>query len=253
MMDSERYIRNTIIQEIGEAGQAKIGVARVLVCGAGGLGSTVIANLSALGVGTIGVADNDVLELSNLNRQYIHKFAGLGELKVQSAARFINEFNPGVNVRVYPIRLNHDNYAEIVADYDFIIDCFDSFKSKFLLNDIAVATGKTLIHGGVTEFGGQVMTIVPGKSACLRCILPDADENLQVLKGVVSPAVTTIASIESMEALKLILGLGAPLSDKLLCYNGLDMTFKILNTEKNPKCTLCAFPPPAEAEVNPTG
>ncbi|MDR1326871.1 MAG: HesA/MoeB/ThiF family protein [Heliobacteriaceae bacterium] len=234
-----RYIRNTIIPQIGEAGQDKIRAARVLVCGAGGLGSTVIANLSAIGVGTIGIVDNDVLELSNLNRQYIHKFENLGKVKVDSAKEWINAFNPEVNVNTYPVRLDHENYKGIVEDYDFIIDCFDSFKSKFLLNDIATATCKTLIHGGVTEFGGQAMTIFPGKTACLRCILPDADENLNVLKGVVSPAVTTIASIESMEALKLILGIGEPLANKLLCYNGLDMTFKKLNTERNGKCPLC--------------
>jgi adenylyltransferase/sulfurtransferase len=235
----ERYIRNTIIDSIGDAGQEKLRNAKVLVCGAGGLGSTVLSNLAALGVGTIGVVDNDVLELSNLNRQYIHKFAALGKLKVESAKEFINQFNPEITVHTYPVRLNHDNYTPIAAQYDFLIDCFDSFKSKFLLNDIAIASGKTLIHAGVTEFAGQAMVIIPGKSACLRCILPDADENFSVLKGVVSPAVTTMASIESMEALKLILNLGTQLTDQLLCYNGLDMSFKKLNTERNPKCPLC--------------
>jgi adenylyltransferase/sulfurtransferase len=237
----ERYIRNTIIPEIGENGQAKIRSARVLICGAGGLGSTVIANMSAIGAGTIGIVDNDVLELSNLNRQYIHKYENLGKIKVNSAKDWINSFNPEITVNTYPLRLDNTNYTDIVKDYDFIIDCFDSFKSKFLLNDIAVAAGKILIHGGVTEFGGQVMTIFPGKTACLRCILPDADENLQVLKGVVSPAVTTIASIESMEALKLILGIGEPLTNRLLCYNGLDMTFKKLSAKKNEHCPLCRF------------
>ncbi|MDR1167410.1 MAG: HesA/MoeB/ThiF family protein [Heliobacteriaceae bacterium] len=235
----ERYIRNTIIPKIGEAGQEKIRRAKALICGAGGLGSTVIANMSAVGTGTIGIVDNDALELSNLNRQYIHKFENLGKVKVNSAKDWINAFNPEINVKTYQTRLDHTNYAGIVKDYDFIIDCFDSFNSKFLLNDIAVQTGKTLIHGGVTEFGGQVMTIFPGKTACLRCILPDADENLQVLKGVVSPAVATIASIESMEALKLILNLGAPLANRLLCFNGLEMTFRKLNIERNAKCPLC--------------
>lgn len=226
-----RYSRNIMV--FGEEGQAKICAARVLVCGAGGLGSTVLANLAALGVGTIGIVDNDVVELSNFNRQYIHK--DLGKAKVASAKEFINAFNPEIAVNTYPLQLNHENYADIVKDYDFFIDCFDSFESKFLLNDIAVKMGKPLIHGGVTEFGGQVMVIIPGKTACLRCILQEVEE--QPVKGVVSPAVTTIASIQSVEALKLILGLNT--FTPLLCYNGLDMTFKKLNIERNEKCLIC--------------
>lgn len=234
----ERYNRNIKIEQIGEAGQKKLNQAKVLVCGAGGLGSTVLANLASIGVGTIGIVDNDVLELSNLNRQYIHKIESLGKVKVESAKKWINEFNPGVNVFTYETRLDEYNYQGIVKDYDFIMDCFDSFKSKFLLNKIAVQTGKTLIHGGVTEFFGQVSVIVPGKTACLNCILPE--EDAYIVKGVLSPAVTTIASIEAMEAVKYILGIGENLQNKLLNYNGLTMQFKIINIEKNPNCQLCS-------------
>jgi len=279
-IDKERYNRNILVPQVGEEGQKKLSQAKVLVCGAGGLGSTVLANLASVGIGTLGIIDNDVLELSNLNRQYIHKFANIGKVKVESAKQWINEFNPEINVNTYPIRLDENNYGEIVKDYDFIMDCFDSFQSKFLLNKIALQTGKTLIHGGVTEFFGQVTVIVPGKTACLNCILSEPDAN--VVKGVLSPAVTTIASIEAMEAVKLILnsqsrlGLGVneaqqqeafatprplrereifrheervleklgegyeSLENRLLCYDGLKMQFKTINLTKNPNCSLCS-------------
>lgn len=235
---SERYNRNILIPDVGEEGQKKLSQAKVLVCGAGGLGSTVLANLASVGIGTIGVVDNDVVELSNLNRQYIHKFENIGSIKVESAKKWINDFNPGVNVNTYQVRLDEHNYSEIVKDYDFIMDCFDSFKSKFLLNRIAVQTGKTLIHGGVTEFYGQVTVIKPGKTACLNCILSEPSAN--VVKGVLSPAVTLIASIEAMEAVKLILNTGESLENKLLSYDGLKMEFKTINLAKNPNCALCS-------------
>jgi adenylyltransferase/sulfurtransferase len=235
---SQRYNRNMLISQVGEEGQKKINRAKILVCGAGGLGSTVLANLASIGVGTIGIVDNDVLELTNLNRQYIHKFGSIGHVKVESAKNWINEFNPEIDVKTYQIRLDETNYADIVNGYDFIMDCFDSFRSKFLLNKIAVKTGKTLVHGGVTEFFGQVTTIIPGKTACLNCILPE--EDAYIVKGVLSPAVTTIASVESMEALKIILNLGERLENRLLSYNGLNMSFKTINIEKNSKCKLCS-------------
>lgn len=233
----QRYNRNILVPQLGEEGQKKLSQAKILVCGAGGLGSTVLTSLSSVGVGTIGIVDNDVLELSNLNRQYIHKYDNLGKIKVESAKHWINEFNPEINVKTYPIRLDENNYQEIVKDYDFIMDCFDSFKSKFLLNKIAVQTGKTLIHGGVTEFYGQVTVIIPGKTACLHCILPEDDKYM--VKGVLSPAVSTIASIEAMEAVKLILNIGDRLENKLLSYNGLNMQFKTINLSKNPNCKVC--------------
>ena len=236
--DLERYNRNILIEQVGEEGQKKLSRSKILVCGAGGLGSTVLTNLASVGIGTIGIIDNDVLELSNLNRQYIHKLDALGKSKVESAKKWINEFNPEITVNTYQTRLDKNNYQDIVKNYDFIMDCFDSFKSKFLLNKIAVETGKTLIHGGVTEFFGQVSVIVPGKTTCLNCILPK--EDAYIVKGVISPAVATIASIEAMEAVKYILKLGENLEDKLLSYNGLTMQFKTINIAKNPNCNLCS-------------
>jgi len=237
-IDLERYNRNILVPQVGEEGQEKLANAKILVCGAGGLGSTVLANLASVGVGTIGIVDNDVLELSNLNRQYIHKFENIGKVKVESAKQWINEFNPEINVKTYQTRLDGNNYQDIVGEYDFIMDCFDSFNSKFLLNEIAIKTGKTLIHGGVTEFYGQVTVIVPGETACLKCILPE--EGGYVVKGVLSPSVSVISSIEATEAVKIILNVGERLENRLLSYNGLNMTFKTINIAKNPNCELCS-------------
>lgn len=238
-MNLERYNRNILIKEIGEDGQKKLLYSKVLIAGAGGLGSTVIANLASVGVGNIGIVDNDVLELSNLNRQYIHKFTNIGKVKVESAKEWINSFNPDINVQIYQKRMDETNYNDIVRDYDLIVDCFDSYKSKFVLNKIAFESDKTLIHGGVTEFYGQVTTIVPEKTACLCCLIPDYDVNSYSIKGVISPAVTAIASIESMEVIKQLLNIGETLENKLLTYNGLTMNFKKLNIAKNSKCPLC--------------
>lgn len=239
MYNIERYNRNILIKEIDKEGQSKLLSSKVLVAGAGGLGSTVITNLSAIGIGHIGIVDNDIIELSNLNRQYIHKFDNIGKVKVQSAKEWINSFNPDIKVQVYQIRLDEKNYKDIIKNYDMIIDCFDSYKSKFLLNKIAVECNKPLIHGGVTEFYGQVTTIVPDKTACLACIIPDYDVNSYTVKGVISPAVSTIASIEALEAVKFLLNIGKPLTNRLLTYNGLDMNFKQLNIQKNPSCKIC--------------
>ena len=227
----QRYSRNILL--IGNLGQTKLLKSKVLICGCGGLGSTVIMNLAGSGVGTIGLIDDDVVEVSNLNRQFIHK--NIGEDKVTSAKKRILEYNPEITVNTYKIRLDENNYQSIVKDYDVIIDCFDSYKSKFLLNDIAVETGKTLIHGGVTEYFGQVTVIKPS-TPCLRCIFPDIDLGKEVPKGILSPVVSTVASIQSMEAVKQILNTGEPLEGLLLTYNALTNDFKKLKITKNTAC-----------------
>ena len=227
----QRYSRNILL--IGNQGQTKLLNSKVLVCGCGGLGSTVIMNLAGSGIGTIGLIDDDVVEVSNLNRQFIHK--NIGEDKVTSAKKRILEYNPEITVNTYKIRLDENNYQSIVKDYDVIIDCFDSYKSKILLNDIAVETGKTLIHGGVTEYFGQVTVIKPS-TPCLRCIFPDIDLGKEVPKGILSPVVSTVASIQSMEAVKQILNTGEPLEGLLLTYNALTNDFKKLKITKNTSC-----------------
>lgn len=242
----QRYCRNVAVDEIGKEGQEQLFGAKILVCGAGGLGSTVIANLASLGVGNLGIVDDDVVELSNLNRQYIHTLENIGRLKTDSARNWVENYNKDITIKTFKIRMDKENWHDIISAYDIIVDCFDSFGSKFLLNDISIISGKPLVHGGVTGFQGQVMTIFPKKSTCLRCIFPDADEHTYISKGVVSPAVSMIASFQSMEVLKLILGKGELLTNKILFIDGLNLGadsfsgIKVLNMKQNLSCK-CAI------------
>lgn len=235
----ERYSRNILINNIGEEGQKKISEAKVLICGCGGLGSGVITNLASLGVGNLGLLDCDILELSNLNRQFIHTPENLGREKVFSAMEWVNKFNPEINVQTFNTRLGNGNYQEIIKDYDIIVDCFDSFVSKFLLNEIAIKSGKPLVHGGISEYFGQVTTIIKGQTPCLNCIIPAPDINSYIPKGVISPAVTLVSSLESLEVTQLILGKEPKLAGSLMNVNCEDMTFKKLKITRNSACNLC--------------
>lgn len=222
----ERYERNIAVREIGPEGQKAICAARVLVCGAGGLGSTVITALSGLGVGKIGIVDSDRVEISNLNRQFLHDEENVknSDLKAFSAKNKIGNYNGKIEVGAYPVRLTDENYPEIVRDYDILADCFDNFASKLLLSDIAVKTGKPLVHAGITGFKGQVTTIIPKKTGCLRCLFPiNAEEDTN--KGTLSPAVSLIGSIQAIEILKLILGQKDALQGKILFADALKMRF----------------------------
>ena len=222
-----RYTRNNLSKET----QEKISRAKIFICGCGGLGSGVITNLAGLGVGTLGLCDFDRVEITNLNRQFIHKNENIGKYKTESAKEWINSYNPEIKVKTYTDFVSED----MVSDYDIIVDCTDNFKTKFQLNDFALKTCKPFIHAGVNGYIGQIMSIIPHKSACLRCILEEnspAPDNT----GVISPAVSLIASFESMEAFKIITGEGNPLFDKVLFINLKDYTFKTINLSKNPHC-----------------
>ena len=237
----ERYIRNILIDEVGKEGQKKLSESRILVAGAGGLGSTVIANLASVGIGTLGIIDYDSLELSNLNRQYIHKPHNIGKNKAISAKEWVQEYNPDINVEVFPFKLeNNTESRDLIKCYDLVIDCFDTYRSKFLLNEICVKQAKIFIHGGITEFFGQVMTIIPYESACLNCMIPEYDPNMYDVKGVISPAVSTVASIQAMEAVKVVLKTGEILKSELLTYDGLKQDFRKIKMQKNTKCPLCS-------------
>ncbi len=240
IINTERYKRNILIPEVNKEGQKKILKARVLICGSGGLGSGVIANLASLGVGKIGIVDNDNVEMSNLNRQFIHNLNNINKPKVLSAKEWIKNYNKDIKVETYYTRLNDKNYLDIAKNYDIIADCFDSFESKFLLNDISLTLEKPLIHAGVSEFRGQTITIIPKKTSCLRCIFPNADIKTPIDKAIVSPTVSTIASIQSMEILKLIISKGELLTNKILTFDGLNMRFKIINIKKSSSC-ICSL------------
>ncbi len=237
-----RYDRNVLLKSVGESGQRKLNASRVLVCGAGGLGSTVIANLASLGVGHIGIVDNDKVELSNLNRQFIHKMTTLGMDKVESAKEWVKLYNPDIEVIPYKIRVDKASAAELFANYDVIIDCFDNYYSKFVLSDAVIKTDKTLIHGGVEEFSGQVCTI-DKNSACLACFIPELYNcscDIVQRRGIISPIVSIIASIQSMEAFKVILGLDGVLKNTLLIYDGQRQDFRKIHLEKNKHCPSCS-------------
>jgi len=240
----ERYSRNILIEKIGAEGQRKLLSSKVLVAGTGGLGSSVIASLASLGIGTIGLVDNDNLELSNLNRQFIHKYENIGKAKISSAQEWINSYNPDIKVKTYKLRLDEGNCEEIIREYDIVADCFDSYKSKFMLNKACIENKKVLVHGGVTEFFGQVMTVIPEKSACLNCLFDQTDPNSYVVKGVVSPTVNVIGSMQAMEILKILLGIDTVLIDSFLSYDGINQRFQKIRVDKKQACSVCGVKSP---------
>ena len=222
-----RYTKNNLSKEV----QTKLLNSKVLVCGCGGLGSGVIANLAGLGVGTLGLCDFDSVEITNLNRQFIHKYENIGKYKAESAKEWVNSYNPDLEVITYTAPASE----KMFPDYDIVVDCTDNFKTKFQLNDFALNTEKPLIHAGVSGINGQVMSIIPHKTACLRCVLDENQEEPQN-PGVISPAVAAIASIESLEVFKLLTGEGEPLLNKVLFVNFKEGAFKTINFSKNPHC-----------------
>lgn len=237
-----RYERNILIDKLGALGQQKLKSARVLVCGAGGLGSSVIMNLAALGVGHIGIIDNDRVELSNLNRQFVHKISTLGANKTDSALQWVKDFNPEVEVMPYNLHLDENNACALFTNYDVIADCFDNFSSKFALCKAASNSSKLLVHAGVEEFFGQVSVIAPN-SACLACFMPELysiRDDAKPKKGIVSPVVSIIGSIQAMEILKILTNIAPSLKNELLTYSALDETFRKIHLSKNPLCPLCA-------------
>lgn len=240
MINSKRYQRNLELDGITKEAQEKLFASRVLVMGAGGLGSGVIMNLAALGVGQIKIIDGDILEESNLNRQIIHKYKNIGRAKVISAKDWVQEFNPDIKVELDKIRINELNYFNIIQGYDIIVDCFDSYESKYMLNEIALRHNKVLIHGGVQGFRGQVTTIVPTKTGCLSCVMQKPQTFKEEIYASISPVVNLISSLQAQEVLKVVTGVGEPLLNKILIFDGLKSEFKILNYAKNMACEVCS-------------
>jgi molybdopterin/thiamine biosynthesis adenylyltransferase len=245
----ERYSRQIILKDIGVKGQRKIGNSKVLVIGTGGLGSTVAMYLTAAGVGTIGLADFDVVELSNLQRQIIHSTADIGKSKVQSGRETITALNPDVHVVTYQERVTAANIATIIRDqdYDFIIDCVDNFPAKFLINDACVFLKKPFSHAGVTGFFGQTMTYVPGAGPCYRCLFdsPPPQDVAQTCRetGVLTMIPGLLGTIQATEALKYFVGIGELLCGTLLMVDALNMDFRRVKISRNLKCRLCGEKP----------
>lgn len=240
----ERYRRHLIIPEVGEAGQEKLLKARVLLLGAGGLGSPAALYLAAAGVGTLGIVDMDVVDLSNLQRQVIHTRERQGQPKVESARAAIEALNPDVKVVPFGERLTSQNVLRILEGFDMVLDGGDNFPTRYLLNDACVVTRKPNIHGSIFRFEGQVTTFVPGQGPCYRCLYPAPPPPelapscaeagvLGVLPGI-------IGLMQANEALKLILGKGEPLIGRLLTFDALGTRFQELKLRRDPKCPVCA-------------
>lgn len=243
----ERYARHIILKDIGLKGQKKLLDARVLIIGAGGLGAPAAMYLAAAGVGTIGIADADEVDLSNLQRQIIHTTADIGKPKVESAKETMLAINPDIAVRTYHEFLYSDNIPDTIRDYDFILDGTDNFPAKFLINDACVMAGKPFTHAGIIRFQGQLMTYVPGQGPCYRCVFrdPPPKDAVPTCKqaGVIGAMAGVIGCLQAMEAIKYITGAGELLTGKLLMYDALGNEFHTVNIKKDPACPVCSEHP----------
>ncbi len=237
-----RYERQIIIPEIGKEGQARLKEAKVLVVGAGGLGSAILLYLAAAGVGTLGIADNDKLSLSNLNRQILYTVEDLGLSKALRAVQRVRALNPDIRAVPYEERVLRDNGADIVAAYDLVVEASDNLETKALVNELCVAAGLPLVWGAVSRFEGQMGTYIPGH-ACRACIFPEVPEPgtypTPAELGIVGAVAGTIGAMEALEAIKVLLGIGEPLTDRILLWDGLHSTFDLVAVKRNPACPVC--------------
>lgn len=242
----QRYARHILLREVGGVGQAKLKAARVLIIGAGGLGSPLALYLAAAGVGVIGIVDPDILELSNLQRQIAHSTARLGTAKVDSAAQAMREINPLVRVNSYNMRLDAGNVAGLIADYDVICDGTDNFETRFLLADACVAGRRTLISAAVLRFEGQLSTFKPHADPdgpCYRCLYPEPPPEGLVPScseaGVLGAVTGVMGTLQATEVLKEIMAIGTSLSGRLVIWDALAMAFRTVRLRKDPECKIC--------------
>ncbi len=243
----ERYSRHILLQDVGVEGQVKFQQAKVLIIGAGGLGSPVALYLAAAGIGTIGIVDNDVVDLSNLQRQIAHFTKDVNVSKVESAKEKMLAINPEVNVNTYQQFLAADNIRDIIKDYDFVIDGTDNFPTKFLVNDACVMEEIPFSHGGILRFDGQTMTVLPGESSCYRCSFrkpppPDAVPTCSQA-GVLGAIAGMLGTIQAAEALKFFSGVGDLLTNTLLSFNAKTMNFRKISLKKQSNCPVCGEDP----------
>jgi sulfur-carrier protein adenylyltransferase/sulfurtransferase len=238
-----RYHRHVLLPEIGEGGQQKLLDTKVLLLGAGGLGSPAAMYLAAAGVGTLGIVDMDVVDSSNLQRQILHNVDRIGERKVDSAKKTLTALNPDVDVVTYDVRLGADNILEIIDGYDVIVDGTDNFPTRYLLNDASLVKRIPVVHGSIFRFEGQVTVFKPYDGPCYRCLLPEPPPAelapscaeagvLGVLPGIVG-------SIQGLEAIKVALDLGDPLIGRLLAYDALEEAFRTFKVRRDPQCPAC--------------
>jgi adenylyltransferase/sulfurtransferase len=242
-----RYSRHLIMPEVGMEGQKKLKAAKVLLVGTGGLGSPTALYLAAAGVGTLGIVDYDVVDLTNLQRQIIHGTRDIGKSKLQSAAETLADVNPHVTIVPYNVPLTSDNALEIIADYDLVIDGTDNFPTRYLVNDACVMLGKPNVYGSIFRFEGQVSVFGAPDGPCYRCMFPEPPPPGLVPNcaegGVLGILPGTVGTLQATEAIKLILGTGRPLIGRMLLYDALDMTWDTITIRKNQNCPVCGAHP----------
>ncbi|TMG53314.1 MAG: molybdopterin-synthase adenylyltransferase MoeB [Chloroflexi bacterium] len=244
---AQRYSRHLLIPEVGEAGQHKLLASKILLIGAGGLGSPAAYYLASAGVGQLGIVDSDVVDLTNLQRQILHSTERIGEPKVESAKRTLEALNPDVKVVAYQERLTSANIDRIIKDYDVVVDGADNFPTRYLLNDASIKHRIPVVHGSIYRFEGQVTVFKPFEGPCYRCLFPEPPPPelspscaeagvLGVLPGV-------IGTIQATEALKLVLGIGDTLVGRYLLYDALDGSFREVRLRRDPECPVCSDHP----------
>lgn len=248
----QRYSRHILLPQVGGKGQKKIAAAKVFLIGAGGLGSPSALYLTAAGVGTLGIIDNDVVDLSNLQRQVLHSTRTLQKPKVESAQQTLSKMNPDVKVIPHVGRISSENILDLIKDYDIILDGSDNFATRFLVNDACYFLKKTLISGSIFRFEGQLTTLKPhdakeGPKPCYRCLYPEPPPAGLVPScqeaGVLGVLAGTIGVLQAAEALKEIVEIGTTLAGRLLVYDALEMSFRVVKVPKNPDCLLCGAAP----------
>lgn len=243
-----RYSRHVALHEIGVAGQAKLKAAKVLVIGAGGLGSPSLLYLAAAGVGTIGIVDFDVVDISNLQRQLLFDTASVGEPKADAAARRLRALNPGIDVIAHRLELRASNVMGIFSNYDVVLDGTDRFGTRYLVNDACVILGLPLVSAAIHRFEGQALSCIPGHGPCYRCLFPEPPADALVPNcaqaGVLGVLPGVLGTIQATEAIKIITGIGEPLIGRLLTYDALEMRFDEFRFARRDDCAVCG-PDPA--------
>jgi molybdopterin/thiamine biosynthesis adenylyltransferase len=245
--DIRRYSRHIVLPEVGGMGQKRLNRAAVLVVGAGGLGSPVAMYLAAAGIGKIGIVDDDVVDLSNLQRQILHSTADIGRKKVESARETLLALNPGLEIVPHDVRLSAGNILEILHGYDVVAEGSDNFPTKFLVNDACVMTKTPLSMAGIFRFSGQILTVVPGEGPCYRCLIPQPPPPGAIPScqeaGVFGAMAGVVGIIQATEIIKLILGKGEVLKGRFLLFEALQMRFEPIEVKRNPDCPVCSEAP----------
>lgn len=246
-----RYARHLVLPSIGEAGQRQLKAARILIVGAGGLGSSVALYLAGAGVGEIGIVDDDTVAFSNLQRQILHGEGALNRPKVESAASRLTDLNRDVHVKTFAERFDRRSGRLIAADYDLIIDGTDNFETRYTINDVCLEFGIPYVYGAIFRMEGQVSLFCAEGGPCYRCVFPDPPPPESVMTceetGVLGVVPGTIGTLQATEAIKWIVGIGAPLVNRLLVYDAARMRFEEISIERNPNCPTCSKPAPSVA------